>query len=124
LVEYTLPPYGIYPKGGNGCSKIGQLETIAIESFWKGVAESAKLDIRLCKICGDNGMDTTLSSHCSRRFREPRETIWMIQICGTRTVPTMSPVSIGLKREAKVERSTKETTNGESKQASSRPAIK
>ncbi len=108
LVEFTLPPYGIYPKG-KGRSKIGQLETFAIESFWKAVAESAKLDVRFCKIRGDNGHHIVESSFkaFSRALRN-----YLDQVCPSlwERNSANDQASVALERQAKVERSTKETS--------------
>jgi len=53
LAKYSLAPYGIYPRGV-GRTKIGNLETFAIESFWKALAISAGIVISVDKIRGDN----------------------------------------------------------------------
>ena len=117
LVEYTLPPFGIHPKG-KGRSKIGQLETSAIKSFWKALAEAAGLDIRLYKIRGDNGHHIVESSFkaFSRALRNYLDNPDFFAVKSAN-----DQASVELKREAKVERSTKETSilvhlllNGES----------
>ena len=53
LVKYSLAPYGIYPRNV-GRTKIGKLETFAIESFWRALATSVGIIISLEKIRGDN----------------------------------------------------------------------
>ncbi|CAJ1953294.1 unnamed protein product [Cylindrotheca closterium] len=106
LLEYTLPPYGIYPNG-KGRSKIGSLETTAIESFWKALAGSSKLDIRFRKIRGDNGHHIVESSFkaFSRALRNflDKPAIW-----GPGS--DNDKASVALQREGKIERSTKETS--------------
>ena len=61
LKDYSLAPYGIYPKNV-GRSKIGELETSAIESFWKSLAESSGLQLEFRKMRGDNGHHIVESS--------------------------------------------------------------
>eukprot|EP00526_Cylindrotheca_closterium_P011063 CAMPEP_0113630498 /NCGR_PEP_ID=MMETSP0017_2-20120614/15847_1 /TAXON_ID=2856 /ORGANISM="Cylindrotheca closterium" /LENGTH=414 /DNA_ID=CAMNT_0000540967 /DNA_START=8 /DNA_END=1252 /DNA_ORIENTATION=+ /assembly_acc=CAM_ASM_000147 len=106
LLEYTLPPYGIYPKG-KGRSKIGGLETAAIESFWKALARSSNLNIRFHKVRGDNGHHIVESSFkaFSRALRNflDKPTIW-----GPGS--DNDKASVALQRESKIERSTKETS--------------
>lgn len=53
LAKFSLAPYGIYPRNV-GRTRIGKLETAAIESFWKALATSAGISISLEKIRGDN----------------------------------------------------------------------
>ena len=53
LVKFSLAPYGIYPRNV-GRTKIGKLETFAIESFWRALASSADIIISLEKLRGDN----------------------------------------------------------------------
>lgn len=106
LLDYTLPPYGIYPNG-NGRAKIGSLETSAIESFWKALAASSKLTIRFYKVRGDNGHHIVESSFkaFSRALRNflDNPAIW-----GPNS--DNDKASVALQREGKVERSTKETS--------------
>jgi imidazoleglycerol-phosphate dehydratase len=54
LVDWTLPPYGIYPKS-TGRIKIGHMETKYVEQFFQAFAESSGLQISLRKLRGDNG---------------------------------------------------------------------
>jgi imidazoleglycerol-phosphate dehydratase len=106
LIEYTLSPYGVYPKG-KGRTKIGQLETFAIESFWKALAENAKIDIQLNKIRGDNGHHIVESSFkaFSRALRNYLDApkLWD-------NGSENDQASVALARQAQVERSTKETS--------------
>lgn len=119
LIEYTLPPYGIFPKG-LGRSKIGQWETSSIESFWKALAKSANLNIEFRKIRGDNGHHIVESSFkaFSRALRNFVDVpnLWEPKSANDNA-------SIAMQREAKKERSTKETSisvhlllNGDSQQ--------
>lgn len=106
LLEYTLPPYGIFPKDV-GRSKIGQWETFSIESFWRALARSSNLDIQLRKIRGDNGHHIVESSfkafsRALRNFLDVPQ-LWEAGSANDKA-------SITMQREAKVERSTKETS--------------
>jgi len=119
LVEYTLEPYGIFPKG-QGRSQIGQWKTTSIIHFWKELSKKAHLNITFRKLRGNNGHHIVESSFkaFSRAFRQylDHPTIFA----------TDSPnhwASVELGREAKIERSTKETSisvhlllNGSSKE--------
>jgi imidazoleglycerol-phosphate dehydratase len=106
LVEYTLAPYGIFPKG-QGRSKIGQWETAAISSFWSELAKKAQLNVSFRKVRGDNGHHIVESSFkaFSRALR---------QFLDAPTVfDSSSPndqASVALAREATIERATKETS--------------
>ena len=106
LLDYTLPPYGIYPKG-KGRSKIGSLETNAIKSFWKALAVSSKLNIRFHKVRGDNGHHIVESSFkaFSRALRNflDKPDIWS-------PGSDNDKASVALERVGKIERSTKETS--------------
>lgn len=106
LLDYTLPPYGIYPKG-KGRSKIGSLETGAIASFWNALASASKLDIRFHKIRGDNGHHIVESSFkaFSRALRNFLD-VPAIWAPGSNN----DKASVALQREGKIERSTKETS--------------
>jgi imidazoleglycerol-phosphate dehydratase len=106
LQEYTLPPYGIYPKD-TGRSKIGQLETAAIESFWKALAESSKLCIKFQKIRGDNGHHIVESSFkaFSRALRNYLDPPGLFDASSDN-----NKASVALARSAKISRSTKETS--------------
>lgn len=107
VLEYTLPPYGIYPKG-KGRTKIGEWETIAVESFWTALANTAKLDVEIRKIRGDNGHHIVESSFkaFSRALRNHVDSPLRLWDVGGQN----DLASIALEREAKVERSTKETS--------------
>jgi imidazoleglycerol-phosphate dehydratase len=54
LVDWSLPPYGIYPNS-TGRTRIGHLETKHVERFFQAFAESSELQLSLRKIRGDNG---------------------------------------------------------------------
>ena len=48
-----LAPYGIFPKTGR--TKIGQMMTLPLPSFFSNIAKASGLNIHLKKIRGDNG---------------------------------------------------------------------
>lgn len=106
LKDYTLAPYGIYPKG-KGRSKIGQWETFAIISFWRELAKTSQLNITFRKIRGDNGHHIVESSFkaFSRALRQYLDSPVVFASGGENDL-----ASVGLERQAKVERSTKETS--------------
>lgn len=54
LTAFSLAPYGIYPKNV-GRTKIGQMMTLPLESFFRSLAFSSGLNISLLKRRGDNG---------------------------------------------------------------------
>lgn len=54
LAVFSLAPYGIYPKN-IGRTKIGQMMTSPLESFFRNLATSSGLNISLVKRRGDNG---------------------------------------------------------------------
>jgi imidazoleglycerol-phosphate dehydratase len=106
--NYTLAPYGNYPSGV-GRSKIGCLQTSAIESFWKALGESSNLQLSLRKIRGDNAHHIVESSFkaFSRALRN------YLDVCTIDLWAIGSPndvASVALHREAKIERTTKETS--------------
>ncbi|KAG7356492.1 imidazoleglycerol-phosphate dehydratase [Nitzschia inconspicua] len=106
LVFYNLAPYGIYPSA-TGRTKIGKLETFAIESFWKALAESSTLCISLTKLRGDNAHHIVESSfkafsRALRNYLDPPD-LWEPQSAN-------DEASIRQQREGKVERKTKETS--------------
>jgi imidazoleglycerol-phosphate dehydratase len=116
LVDFTLAPYGIYPRP-TGRTKIGQMETKYIETFMKNLAESSGLDIHLLKIRGDNGHHVCESAFkaLSRALRN------LLDGANTNTdSPAMQALwgvnsdgyaqSLQLQRSGKVERKTKETS--------------
>lgn len=129
LAKFTLPPYGIYP-ADKGRAKIGCMKTQYVENFFRSVAETSGVDVALVKIRGDNGHHVVESAfkafsralrnlidgtdtnvYSSSRF----ENMW-----GERSESHVS--SLALRREGKLERSTKETSilvhvllNGETK---------
>jgi imidazoleglycerol-phosphate dehydratase len=106
LVEYTLAPYGIFPKG-QGRSKIGQWETVAIASFWTEFAKESQLNLSFRKIRGDNGHHIVESSFkaFSRAMRQYLDTPIVFAV-GSEN----DQASVALGRRAMVERSTKETS--------------
>jgi imidazoleglycerol-phosphate dehydratase len=59
LLLYTLPPYGKFPSSttssGGGRTKLGQLQTAHLETFWSSLAAHAHIDIAFEKLSGDNG---------------------------------------------------------------------
>eukprot|EP00536_Pseudo-nitzschia_multiseries_P014598 jgi/Psemu1/327597/estExt_fgenesh1_pg.C_7340001 len=106
LAKYSLAPYGIYPRNV-GRTKIGKLETSAIESFWRALASSAGISISLQKVRGDNAHHIVESSfkafsRALRVFLDPPG-IW------DKGSPN-DHASVALKREGKIERTTKETS--------------
>lgn len=106
LVEYQLAPYGRYPTG-KGRSRIGHWETDAIEHFWMALAESAQIELSFRKIRGDNGHHIVESSF--KAFsRALREALDMPSMFGPQSENDLASIALG--REAKVERSTKETS--------------
>lgn len=54
LVDFTLPPYGIYPSSA-GRTRIGCMVTSHLRLFFEELAKSSGLTVSLCKIRGDNG---------------------------------------------------------------------
>jgi imidazoleglycerol-phosphate dehydratase len=106
LVEYTLAPYGIFPKG-QGRSKIGQWETVAIASFWIELAKESQLNLSFRKIRGDNGHHIVESSFkaFSRAMRQYLDAPTVFA-AGSEN----DQASVALGRRAMVERSTKETS--------------
>lgn len=106
LVDYALAPYGRYPQG-KGRSNIGQWETFSVESFWKSLATSVNLNISFRKIRGENGHHIVESSFkaFSRAMRQFLDDPKIFAISGEN-----DQASIALDRQAKIERSTKETS--------------
>lgn len=105
--KYALAPYGNYPRGV-GRSRIGSLQTFAIESFWRALGESSNLQVSLTKIRGDNAHHIVESSfkafsRALRNYLDSSTDIWAI---GS---PNYA-ASVALHREAKIERTTKETS--------------
>lgn len=106
LAKFQLAPYGIYPRNV-GRTQIGKLQTVAIESFWRALATSAGISISLEKIRGDNAHHIVESSfkafsRALRVFLDPSG-IWDPK-------SSNDLVGVGLQREGKVERTTKETS--------------
>ena len=117
LVSFSLAPYGIYPKS-TGRTKIGLLETIHLQAFMQGLAETSGLDIALQKLRGNNGHHIVESAFkaLSRALRNLLD--------GTTTSGYESPnfvtlwgmeseswkQSIELERVGKHDRKTKETS--------------
>ena len=52
-LSFDLAPYGIFPKTGR--TKIGQMMTLPVESFFKSLSSASGLSISLKKVRGDNG---------------------------------------------------------------------
>jgi imidazoleglycerol-phosphate dehydratase len=117
LTEFTLPPYGIYPRP-HGRSSIGLMETKYIQNFMTTLAQQSGLDMKLRKIRGVNGHHIVESAFkaLSRALRNLLD--------GTNT-NTESPAipqqqwgvnseshkqSLQLQRSGKIERQTKETS--------------
>lgn len=117
LQEFTLAPYGIYPRS-NGRSKIGEMQTQYIQTFMKNLAEHAGLDVQLLKIRGDNGHHI-----CESAFKSLSRALRNL-LDGTNTNADSSTAmqelwgeesdsyvqSIQLQRSGKIERKTKETS--------------
>ncbi|EJK62950.1 hypothetical protein THAOC_16423 [Thalassiosira oceanica] len=117
LETFTLAPYGIYP-ANKGRSKIGQMQTRHVETFFAALAKASGLGITLVKIRGDNGHHVIESAFkaFSRALRNLLD--------GTNTNEYATPEfnemwgvesqsftsSLELCREGKLERSTKETS--------------
>jgi imidazoleglycerol-phosphate dehydratase len=116
LTKFTLSPYGKHPLK-TGRTKIGQLETAAIESFFSSLAIHSGLEIQLHKVRGDNGHHIVESAFkaLSRALRN--------LIDGTNTTcddnkkallwgPNSESFrqSVALERRAKIQRQTKETS--------------
>lgn len=106
LIHYDLAPYGIFPRNG-GRTHIGALETFALESFWRALAESSRLKISLRKVRGDNAHHIVESSFkaFSRALRNYLDPVDLWNISGPNHC-----ASVALQREGRVERSTKETS--------------
>lgn len=117
LVHFTLPPYGKYPVN-KGRSKIGSVETQYVETFFANLARSSGIDISLVKMRGDNGHHvvesafkafsralrnlidgTDTNNYSSREFNH----MWGLDSQSYTS-------SLQLRREGKLERSTKETS--------------
>ena len=117
LINFTLPPYGIYP-ANIGRTKIGSMETKHVQTFFTNLASSSGLNISLIKVRGDNGhhivesafkafsralrnlLDgTSTNEYTSSEF----ENMW-----GNTSLSYTS--GIELNREGRLERSTKETS--------------
>jgi imidazoleglycerol phosphate dehydratase HisB len=117
LTNFTLSPYGKYPVK-TGCSKIGQLQTACIKSFFASLAQSSGLNISLIKLRGDNGHHVVESafkafSRALHNLIDGTDT----NIYTSRAFDAMwgrgsESYSAGmeLKREGKVERCTMETS--------------
>ena len=117
LTEFTLPPYGKYP-ANQGRSKIGQMQTRCVQSFFSSMARTSGLTISLMKVRGDNGHHVVESAFkaFSRALRN--------LIDGTNTNEYTSQAfedmwglpsdsykdGLQLGREGKLQRSTKETS--------------
>jgi imidazoleglycerol-phosphate dehydratase len=106
LVEFTLAPYGIYPKG-KGRTRIGTLETFAIESFWRALAETSGVQLSIRKLRGDNAHHIVESAFkaFSRALRNHLDPSDWFDPSGPN-----DQASIALRRDGTIERQTKETS--------------
>eukprot|EP00934_Nitzschia_sp_Nitz4_P009074 Nitzschia sp. Nitz4//scaffold274_size25273//18638//19912//NITZ4_008330-RA/size25273-processed-gene-0.14-mRNA-1//-1//CDS//3329545290//9064//frame0 len=105
--QCELAPYGIYPKG-MGRTRIGQWETMSVESFWKTLSKSSGLSIRLKKVRGDNGHHIVESafkafSRALRNYLDLPSNLWTVG-------GVNDQAGIALNRAGTVARSTKETS--------------
>mmetsp|Transcript_22718 Transcript_22718/g.41303 ORF Transcript_22718/g.41303 Transcript_22718/m.41303 type:complete len:428 (-) Transcript_22718:29-1312(-) len=117
LHEFTLAPYGIYPKG-TGRSKIGEMQTQHIETLMGNLATNSGLTISLNRIRGDNGHHVCESAFkaLSRALRNlldgtntNTESAVMNELWGAGSSESYTQ-SIQLQRSGKIERKTKETS--------------
>lgn len=132
LVKYELAPFGVFPKS-TGRTKIGCLETVALEEFFKAFSRSTGLEISLTKVRGDNGhhivestfkafsramrnlLDGTDTREVGKKSKQPQSSSDQNQSDSHMQQAMWGPTSmnwkqsIALKREGSVERSTKET---------------
>jgi len=116
LINFTLPPYGIYP-ANIGRTKIGSMETKHVQTFFTNLASSSGLNISLSKIRGDNGHHIVESafkafSRALRNLLDGTSTneytsIEFENMWGNNSLSYTS--GIELNREGRLERSTKET---------------
>jgi imidazoleglycerol-phosphate dehydratase len=106
LQEYTLAPYGTFPKA-TGRTKIGHLETAALEHFWKHVAQSSGLTLAFRKYRGINAHHIVESSFkaFSRALRKLIDDPQTFGVSSSNDV-----LSQEMNRVGKVSRSTKETS--------------
>ena len=117
LTKFALPPYGKYP-ANKGRSKIGQLQTSCIESFFVALAKHSGLNISLIKIRGDNGHHVVESafkafSRALRNLIDGTDTNDYTsdafeQMWGVKSESHAAGLALG--REGKLERCTKETS--------------
>lgn len=119
LQSYTLAPFGCFPKTGR--TKLGHLQTSAIEEFWKALAQNAHLHIRLEKIRGRNAHHICESSFkaFARSLRNYVDNIDCVNPSCDETSSLQKrygsksenhDASAQLARQGSVERQTKETT--------------
>jgi imidazoleglycerol-phosphate dehydratase len=124
LIRYELAPFGKFPKE-TGRTKIGHLETAALEEFWKAFAKSTGLQISLVKLRGDNGhhivestfkafsrairnlLDGTNTTTASTTPNHKESAPYQQAMWGESSLNWKQ--SLELKRQGTVERSTKET---------------
>ena len=117
LINFTLPPYGIYP-ANIGRTKIGSMETKHVQTFFTNLASSSGLNISLMKVRGDNGHHIVESafkafSRALRNLLDGTSTneytsIEFTNMWGNTSLSYTS--GIELNREGRLERSTKETS--------------
>jgi imidazoleglycerol-phosphate dehydratase len=116
-LEYSLAPFGIYPRP-SGRTKIGTLQTKQTEHFFEKLAKHSGLQIHLRKIRGDNGHHIVESAFkaFSRALRN------LLDGTNTAFPPNQATLkqwglestsynqSLALQRQGTVSRSTKETS--------------
>jgi imidazoleglycerol-phosphate dehydratase len=121
-LSFDLAPYGIFPKTGR--TKIGQMMTAPLPSFFTSLASASGLNIRLKKVRGDNGHHIVESAFkaFSRALRNMIDGTDTTRTCGTSPSFTGSMATMwgdesqsakegmGLARCGKSSRSTKETS--------------
>jgi imidazoleglycerol-phosphate dehydratase len=119
LLQYNLSPYGNYPMGGAGRTKIGSLLTKGLQGFWDEVARHSGLQASFEKIRGSKGHHIIEASFkaFSRALRN------LLDGVNTTDAPQNSPLqelygpgsanwkaSVQLERCGKIHRKTKETS--------------
>jgi imidazoleglycerol-phosphate dehydratase len=123
LVQYELAPFGKYGSGtakGGGRTKIGHLETSALQEFWKAFAKATGLQISLLKVRGDNGhhiVEATFKAF-ARAMRNLLDGTDTSTSGGSYYASLWGPASFNYKtsflqpppfRQGRIERATKET---------------
>lgn len=119
LESFKLPPYGIYP-ASTGRTKIGQMGTIHVQTFFDQLAKSMGVLIELNKVRGDNGHHVVESAFkaFSRALRnlldgtstsdDPDSAVGMDKLWGLDSASYKS--GLELNRSGIIERKTKETS--------------